>query len=81
MDTSASQRMLERLCRRHGVPIATGARLRPLLERAVSSEPAVRRKLVAVVEATLRCEAEAIRRLEQTDHRYLIAVAAALHKW
>jgi hypothetical protein len=81
VDTSASQRLLERLCRRHGVPIATGARLRPLLERAVRSSLDVRRKLVAVVEATLRCEAETLRRREQLEQRYLIAVAAALHQW
>ena len=81
METRASQRLLERLCRRYGVSIAAAARLRPLLERAVRSEPAVRRKLVAVVEATLKCEAETMRRLAETDHRYLIAVAAALHAW
>lgn len=81
MDARPSQRLLERLCRRYGVPIAAGTPLTPLLDRAVRSNANVRGKLIAVVEATLRCEAEAIRRCEEVEQRYLIAVAAALHAW
>ena len=81
VEKRANQRKLDRLCRRHGVPLAIGARLLPLLERAEQSNADVRRKLIAVIEATLACDADAIRRREEQEQRYLIAVAAALHAW
>lgn len=81
MEKSPSQRRLERLCRRFGVPIAAAERLLPLVEGAQRSKPEVRRRIFAVVEATLARDAEVLRGKRALEERLLVAVAAVLHRW
>lgn len=74
-------RTLDRLCRLHGVPLTTGRRLLPLVERAEAAPPVLRRLLLRVVEATLERDAEELSLQRGADERCLAAVAAALHGW
>ena len=78
MDPEAT---LRRLCRQHRVPFASARRLTPLLRRAAGASLEVRRNLLAVVEAALACEAEAIARRERLERQALLGVASVLHRW
>ncbi|MCC7013215.1 MAG: hypothetical protein IT454_11685 [Planctomycetes bacterium] len=75
------ERKLERLCRRHRVPLSIGQRLLPLVERAARADSELRRRLLDVVEATLARDAEELSHAEHLDERCLIAVASKLHRW
>jgi hypothetical protein len=72
---------LERLCRRHGVPPMRGARLLPLVRRALAADGELRERLLAVVRATLTRDAEELARSERFDQRCLLALGGALHRW
>jgi hypothetical protein len=76
-----TERLLERLCRRHGVPLANARRLLPLVERAVRSSGELRRRLIEVIEASLARDAEELAQQSRSESCCLIAVASALHRW
>jgi hypothetical protein len=78
------QSLLRRLCQRHGLPAGAGERLLPLLERAREARPAVRRRLLCLVDGAL--EREAARRTPGAadaahEEHLLRAVAGVLHRW
>jgi hypothetical protein len=79
-------RILARLCRRHGVPFEDAKHLLPLVTRATeSTDPRVRDSVLDVVGSTLRRLAEERRHRQNLeahlDRQYLIALAAVLHPW
>lgn len=76
----SAERELRRLCRRHGVPYAIGARLLPLVQRANGAQAGLRRALLDVVEAALARDAERVPP-DETERRLLALVASALHRW
>ena len=84
MDT---RRLLQRLCRRHGLPFEEAARLLPILRRAVRSPAEVRDRLLQIVERSLarrappgvRHAADAVFR--DLDDELLLSVAQVLHVW
>jgi hypothetical protein len=78
------ERLLTRLCRRHGVPASFGRRLRPLVQRAVDARPALRRRILDLVERSFVEEAlreERRREEELQDERLLQSVARVLENW
>ena len=81
------ERLLERLCRRHGVDPGDATRLRPLLERALISSPRVRTRILSLIESHLARRSEAgappsadsVER--ELDEEVLVSVARTLHHW
>ena len=76
----AAERRLRQICTRHRVSYQRGARLLPLVQRALSADGELRRALLDVVEASLArdaCDGERA----ASDARALAAVASALHSW
>jgi hypothetical protein len=75
------------LCRRFGVSLEFGKRLRPLVERATRSDPQKRRLILEMIE---RSFAEEARRADEErtsealtpeESRVLSTVARVLHGW
>lgn len=79
------QVLLERLCRRHGVPPARGERLLPLVRWALESPSEVRVRILAIVEETLSWHARDLEGEEElasaANQSVLLAVARVLHTW
>lgn len=76
---------LEHLCTRYGVPLAFAERLRPLLLRAQSAAPDIRRRILELVETSLENEAQRLA-LEQSvvplrRDKNLATIAQLLHDW
>jgi hypothetical protein len=74
------------LCQRFGVSNEFGERLRPLVERAVRSEPDKRRRILDLIERSFDQEARRARLqtaqiLSVEDKRVLTTVARVLHPW
>jgi hypothetical protein len=80
-----AERRLKRLCRRYRLPYDDAAELLPLLERALTSRPEIRRCLEAVVEASLATRAaqraDRNQATEQMNQQILEALAGLLHGW
>jgi len=79
-------RILDELCRRHGVSRTFGERLRPLLDRARESNADARQRILALVERSFAQEAERVRTEARSEARVverkmLSSVAAILHDW
>lgn len=75
-------RQLEILCRRHGVPRERGARLLPLVQRALEAHGSLRQRILDVVAATLRRDAEdQARAASPAEDTCLRAVGRLLHDW
>lgn len=70
--------VLAALCRLHGLDVARGDDLLPLVERALTARESVRRQVLQLVDATLRRRA-----LENSaeDGRLLALLAGLLHGW
>jgi hypothetical protein len=84
------ERVLRQRCVRHRVPAEAGARLLPLVRRALRASPALRRRLLRIVDAVLAADAERISRRKPApsgapragrEEDCLHAVAALLHRW
>ncbi|HVS19760.1 MAG TPA: hypothetical protein VMT18_14240 [Planctomycetota bacterium] len=72
------QAVLAALCRLHGLDVARGEDLLPLIERALTARDSVRRQVLQLVDATLR------RRALETgteDGPLLALLAGLLHGW
>jgi hypothetical protein len=84
MDT---ERTIADLCRRYGVPLEFGERMKPLLERAREKKPRVRLRLFRMVKESFEEEARRIRAtrsprdMHPEDWNVIKAVAAVLHEW
>lgn len=83
--------LLQDLCRRYGVPEPFGAKLRPLVERALKSPPQARKRILDMVERSfaqeaIRLEERDVERarvdqLSKADRDVLKTVADILHGW
>lgn len=80
-----AETQLRRMCARLGLPFHLGARLLPLVERALRSPEDVRTRLLALVEANLAHSARDHKKgrtlQERLDSEVLVAVARVLHAW
>jgi len=82
-----ANRLLERLCARHGLPVDEARGLLPLVERALVSPLDVRERILCLIEANLARRAggqgeATIDQLERDlDEEVLRAVATTLHGW
>lgn len=82
-----SRRLLQRICRRHGLPYDDATRLLPILRRAIQSPAEVRDRLLQVVERSLARRAGSAGRYPQDavfrdlDDELLASVAQVLHVW
>jgi hypothetical protein len=81
---------LESLCRRNGLAPRQAEPLLPLVQLAWTARPALRRRILELVEAALaaRAPAEGPHRPaptdlegEEADRRLLELIAAMLHRW
>ena len=76
--------ILKRLCDRYGLPRSRADRLLPLIERALKAPPGVRKRILELVEGSVKRES---RRREPTDkeraldERMLGVVARIIHAW
>lgn len=78
--------LLARLCDRHGVAPAQGARLLPLVRWALKGPETSRDRILAVVERALSGEGGSAEECKAeldlaADHAVLVAVARVLHGW
>jgi hypothetical protein len=80
-----AERRLKRLCRRYRLPYDEAEELLPLLERALSSRPEVRRCLEAVVETALATRAakhsDQHQLKDRVEQDVLVLLAGLLHSW
>lgn len=82
-----AERLLNRMCRRRGLAASRASELLPLVERAVTSSPRVRRKLLSLIDRNLarRSEGDPLATLEsveqELDEEVLVAVARRVHGW
>lgn len=82
-----AERLLKRMCARHGLSSATEHELLPLMQRALISPDDVRRRIFAMIEDTVRRRSEGdatatLAALEQDlDDEVLRAVALRVHTW
>lgn len=79
------QQRLQSYCRRFRVDEAFGRRLLPLLERAENARPAVRKRILELVEASFEKEARLKEMREdpstRLDESALRTIARVLHGW
>jgi hypothetical protein len=80
-----AENLLRALCERHGLPPDYGARLLPLVERALQAPEAVRDRILRLVDVNLKSCAEGRVDHEKLwrdlDQEVLVAVARVLHHW
>ncbi len=72
-----AEKLIEKLCRRHGTDPSHGARLLPLVRWALQAPDMVRSRIMEAVEGTLRRSVAP----RAADNVILIAVARVLHTW
>lgn len=79
------ENLLRSMCERHGLPPEYGARLIPLVRRAMESPEEVRDRILALVDGNLAQCAHGGGNPENLwrdlDHEVLVAVARVLHDW
>ena len=82
------QRLLRKMCDRHGLPYGEVERLEPLVQRALQSPESVRDRILTMVETNLakrngtttpESSNEAL--FQDLDEEVLISVARVLHAW
>ena len=77
--------IISELCQRFGVSSEFGRRIRPLAERAASSEPEKRRLILELIERSFAEEARRAAALRASfspeDWRVITTVASVLHAW
>lgn len=83
--------LLRDLCERFGVPEPFGAKLRPLVDRALKSPPQARKRILDMVERSFAqesirleertVEAARVNQLTKEDRAALKTVADILHTW
>lgn len=82
-----SRRLLQRICRRHGLAYDEATRLLPILRRAIRSPAEVRDRLLLVIERSLARRSAATARhapdavFRDLDDELLVSVAQVLHVW
>ncbi len=82
-----AERLLNRMCRRRGLPASHGAELLPMVRRAVISSARVRRRLLTLIDQTLarRSDGDPSATLESLeadlDEEVLVSVARRIHAW
>jgi len=82
-----SELILRQLCERLGLPTDHGARLQPLVERALQAPPDVKDRILALVARRLEREAAGRRRgavspaEARADDAVLAVIARILHPW
>ncbi|MEM1453305.1 MAG: hypothetical protein AAF957_25395 [Planctomycetota bacterium] len=82
-----AERLLQRLCERHGLDPVDAHELLPLIQRAIASPDEVRRRIFGMVEVYVQRRAEGdstatLAALEQDlDDEVLRAVARTIHRW
>ena len=80
-----SKRLLNELCKKHGITFEDGMPLLPMVERALQSPREARIRLLKLVERTLRLSEKEIypSQLIEVAHSpdVLKAVARVLHDW
>lgn len=80
-----AENLLRAMCERHGLPPDYGARLLPLVRRALQAPDEVRDRILRLVDGNLKSCADG--RTDQDklwrdlDGEVLIAVARVLHTW
>lgn len=75
-----AERLLEALCRRHGLDTTAGDELLPLVRWALGAPPEVRERVLETVERSLGL-ADRHARERAADEAMLRAVARVLHDW
>ncbi len=79
------ENLLRSMCERHGLPAEYGARLIPLVRRAMESPDEVKQRILALVEGNLaqcaRGDDGGATLWRDLDHEVLLAVARVLHDW
>ncbi len=75
-----AERLLEALCRRHGLHAEAGEEMLPLVRWALGAPPEVRERVLATVERSLGLADRAARE-RAADEALLQAVARVLHDW
>ncbi|MFO1010816.1 MAG: hypothetical protein U1F29_12200 [Planctomycetota bacterium] len=80
-----AENLLRAMCERHGLPPDYGARLLPLVRRALQAPEDVRDRILRLVDGNLKSCAEGRVDPEKLwrdlDGEVLIAVARVLHNW
>jgi len=79
------ERLLRRICERHGLPAKAGRRLIPLVRKALESPPRVRDRILSLVERNLARdgsgEGSVDALIRDLDQEVLVSVAKVLHGW
>ena len=73
------------MCKRHGLSFESGAKLLPLVRKAIESTPEIRNRILFLVDRNLANKAKGHSEEKQLwselDSDVLVAVAKVLHGW